>query len=89
MALYGLFLFYGLTKPELKGKRPVAKFLSIKLIIMFSYYQAFVVRCKITNFVVFADISIGHFSSSVLWKAESYMVSLFFSSQTLQNDLHS
>jgi len=44
VALYGLFLFYGLTETELEGKRPVAKFLSIKLIIMFSFYQTFVFK---------------------------------------------
>lgn len=42
IALYGLILFYGLTKNELKGKRPLAKFLSIKLIVMFTFYQSFV-----------------------------------------------
>ncbi|THH00561.1 hypothetical protein EW026_g1986 [Hermanssonia centrifuga] len=42
IALYGLLLFYGLTKDELKGKRPLAKFLSIKLIVMFTFYQSFV-----------------------------------------------
>lgn len=42
VALYGLFLFYSLTKTELEGKRPVAKFLSIKLIIVFSFYQGFI-----------------------------------------------
>ncbi|KAF5358859.1 hypothetical protein D9757_012689 [Collybiopsis confluens] len=34
VALYGLFLFYGLTKEELVGQRPLAKFLAIKLIVM-------------------------------------------------------
>ncbi|KAJ7096271.1 DUF300-domain-containing protein [Mycena epipterygia] len=42
IALYGLFLFYGLTKDELKGRRPLSKFLSIKLIVMFTWYQSFV-----------------------------------------------
>jgi len=42
IALYGLILFYGLTKEELAGRRPLAKFLSIKLIVMFTFYQAFV-----------------------------------------------
>jgi len=41
-ALYGLIMFYGLTHEELKGKRPLAKFLAIKLIVMFTFYQAFV-----------------------------------------------
>jgi len=41
-ALYGLIMFYGLTHEELQGKRPLAKFLSIKLIVMFTFYQAFV-----------------------------------------------
>ncbi|KAF8123588.1 organic solute transporter Ostalpha-domain-containing protein [Boletus edulis] len=42
IALYGLLLFYGLTKDELHGRRPLAKFLSIKLIVMFTFYQSFV-----------------------------------------------
>lgn len=44
VALYGLFVFYGLTRQELEGRRPLAKFLSIKLIVMFTFYQTFVVR---------------------------------------------
>jgi hypothetical protein len=36
-------LFYGLTKEELAGNRPLAKFLSIKLIVIFTFYQSFVV----------------------------------------------
>ncbi|KAF9222240.1 DUF300-domain-containing protein [Gyrodon lividus] len=43
VALYGLLLFYGLTKDELEGRRPLAKFLSIKLIVMFTFYQSFVI----------------------------------------------
>ncbi|KAF8649120.1 hypothetical protein AX16_006001 [Volvariella volvacea WC 439] len=42
IALYGLILFYELTKEELRGKKPMAKFLSIKLIVMFTFYQLFV-----------------------------------------------
>lgn len=44
IALYGLLIFYGLMKDELKNRRPMAKFLSIKLIVMFTFYQSFVVR---------------------------------------------
>jgi organic solute transporter Ostalpha len=44
IALYGLILFYALTKEELAGNRPLAKFLSIKLIVVFTFYQSFVVR---------------------------------------------
>ncbi|KAL1736787.1 organic solute transporter Ostalpha-domain-containing protein [Schizophyllum commune] len=43
IALYGLLVFYGLTKDELKARRPLAKFLTIKLIVMFTWYQSFVV----------------------------------------------
>lgn len=43
IALYGLILFYALTKEELAGRRPLAKFLSIKLIVMFTFYQSFVI----------------------------------------------
>jgi len=43
VALYGLLLFYGLTKEELEGRRPLAKFLAIKLIVMFTFYQSFIV----------------------------------------------
>lgn len=44
VALYGLILFYALTKEELAGRQPLAKFLSIKLIVFFTFYQGFVVR---------------------------------------------
>ncbi|RXW12670.1 hypothetical protein EST38_g13184 [Candolleomyces aberdarensis] len=42
IALYGLLVFCGLVAEELKGKRPVAKFLAIKLVVMFTFYQMFV-----------------------------------------------
>ncbi|KAI0750457.1 organic solute transporter Ostalpha-domain-containing protein [Fomes fomentarius] len=42
IALYGLLVFYGLTKDELQGRKPLAKFMSIKLIVMFTFYQTFV-----------------------------------------------
>ncbi|XP_006456404.1 hypothetical protein AGABI2DRAFT_228341 [Agaricus bisporus var. bisporus H97] len=42
IALYGLLVFYGLTAEELRGRRPMAKFLAIKLIVMFTFYQSFV-----------------------------------------------
>lgn len=44
IALYGLILFYGLTKEELRGRRPLAKFLAIKLIVAATFYQSVVVR---------------------------------------------
>jgi len=44
IALYGLFVFYGLMHEELQDRRPVAKFLSIKLIVMFTFYQSFVLK---------------------------------------------
>ncbi|KAI0326498.1 DUF300-domain-containing protein [Cubamyces sp. BRFM 1775] len=42
IALYGLLIFYGLTKEELVGRKPLCKFLSIKLIVMFTFYQGLV-----------------------------------------------
>jgi hypothetical protein len=42
IALYGLFTLYVLIKDDLKGKRPLAKFASIKLVIFLTYYQSFV-----------------------------------------------
>lgn len=53
IALYGLLLFYGLMKEELRGKRPMAKFLSIKLIVMFTFYQSFVVGATIAAWFPF------------------------------------
>ncbi|KAG5636738.1 hypothetical protein H0H81_006996 [Sphagnurus paluster] len=43
VALYGLLVFYGLMADELRDRRPLAKFLCIKLIVMFTFYQSFVV----------------------------------------------
>ena len=42
-ALYGLLLFYDLTKDELAGRRPLAKFLSIKLLVVFTFLQQILV----------------------------------------------
>ncbi|KAK4058397.1 hypothetical protein OIO90_000555 [Microbotryomycetes sp. JL221] len=41
IALYGLITFYALTKELLNGKRPLAKFLAIKLIVAIVFYQGF------------------------------------------------
>ncbi|KAF8968510.1 organic solute transporter Ostalpha-domain-containing protein [Flammula alnicola] len=49
IALYGLLVFYGLTHQELEGRRPMAKFLSIKLIVMFTFYQSFVIGALKVN----------------------------------------
>ncbi|KAG0696491.1 organic solute transporter Ostalpha-domain-containing protein [Suillus ampliporus] len=65
VALYGLILFYGLTKEELVGRRPLAKFLSIKLIVMFTFYQSFVFSAlegrviKATQYWTAANIADG------------------------------
>ncbi|KAG1726829.1 organic solute transporter Ostalpha-domain-containing protein [Suillus lakei] len=65
VALYGLLLFYGLTKEELTGRRPLAKFLSIKLIVMFTFYQSFVFSAlegrviKATEYWTAANIADG------------------------------
>ncbi|CAO1634055.1 unnamed protein product [Sympodiomycopsis kandeliae] len=42
IALYGLIVLYGLLKQDLQGKKPLAKFLTIKLGIFFIFYQGFV-----------------------------------------------
>jgi len=41
IALYALIVFYALTRDNLTGKQPLAKFLSIKLIVFFTFYQGF------------------------------------------------
>ncbi|GJN87385.1 hypothetical protein Rhopal_000334-T1 [Rhodotorula paludigena] len=42
VALYGLIVWYALVKERLAGKRPLAKFLSIKIVVMLLFYQNFV-----------------------------------------------
>jgi hypothetical protein len=54
VALYGLFVFYGLMSSELVGRRPIAKFLSVKLIVMFTFYQAFVFSTLASHHVIHA-----------------------------------
>ena len=39
IALYALVVFYALTKENLEGKQPLAKFLSIKLIVFFTFCE--------------------------------------------------
>ncbi len=58
VALYGLVIFYGLTKSELEGQRPLAKFLTIKLIVMFTFYQFFIVSTARALFGALTDIFI-------------------------------
>ncbi|TIA88846.1 hypothetical protein E3P99_02383 [Wallemia hederae] len=42
VALYALIIFYTITKEDLAGKKPLAKFLSIKLLVFFTFYQGFI-----------------------------------------------
>ncbi|KAE8270922.1 hypothetical protein A4X09_0g1424 [Tilletia walkeri] len=42
IALYGLIVLYALLKDDLDGRKPLAKFLTIKLAIFFTFYQSFV-----------------------------------------------
>jgi hypothetical protein len=75
-ALYGLIVFYGLTKDELTNRRPLAKFLSIKLIVMFTFYQSFVVSCisiRVEAFLMHSQFSAlegrGIIHASEFWTA--------------------
>jgi Organic solute transporter Ostalpha len=52
VALLGLIVFYDLTKNELKGRRPLAKFLCIKLIVMVTWYQSFLFSLLQTKGVI-------------------------------------
>ena len=75
-ALYGLIMFYGLTHEELKGRRPLAKFLSIKLIVMFTFYQSFVVSHIFSrnSLCSFLTELLSFSSSSQLWRGRLFTV---------------
>ncbi|WWC68309.1 uncharacterized protein I206_102233 [Kwoniella pini CBS 10737] len=60
IALYGLIVFYVLCKDELKGRKPLNKFLAIKLIVFFTFYQSFV-------FSVLQNYGVIH--GTILWTA--------------------
>ncbi|GAA5967214.1 hypothetical protein JCM11641_000479 [Rhodosporidiobolus odoratus] len=42
VALYGLIVLYDLVKEQLAGRKPLAKFLCIKLVVMLTFYQSFI-----------------------------------------------
>ncbi|CAD6937004.1 unnamed protein product [Tilletia controversa] len=42
IALYGLIVLYALLREDLNGRKPLSKFLTIKLAIFFTFYQSFV-----------------------------------------------
>ncbi|GAA95943.1 uncharacterized protein L969DRAFT_92027 [Mixia osmundae IAM 14324] len=42
IALEGLIIFYAITKDQLQGRGPLRKFLSLKAIVFFTFYQSFV-----------------------------------------------
>ncbi|WWC60659.1 uncharacterized protein I303_103234 [Kwoniella dejecticola CBS 10117] len=56
VALYGLIVFYVLCKDELKGRKPLNKFLAIKLIVFFTFYQSFVFSILQTHGVIHGTI---------------------------------
>ncbi|KAL1757895.1 organic solute transporter Ostalpha-domain-containing protein [Schizophyllum commune] len=67
IALYGLLVFYGLTKDELKARRPLAKFLTIKLIVMFTWYQSFVTNIANGLNALAICIEMVFFSLAMWW----------------------
>lgn len=52
IALYGLIVFYALVRDRLKGRQPLSKFLSIKGIIIITFYQGFVFTILQTHNVI-------------------------------------
>lgn len=52
IALYGLIVLYILVKDDLKGKKPLAKFATIKLGIFLIFYQGFIFSALATNGVL-------------------------------------
>lgn len=52
IALYGLIVLYGLIKEDLKGRRPLAKFMSIKLVIFLVFYQGFIFDILVNRGVI-------------------------------------
>ena len=72
VALYGLIIFYGLTKNELKGRRPLAKFLCIKFIVMITFYQSFLVNFLVlVTITLLSEAAIFPAVSLACWSAES------------------
>ncbi|KDN49606.1 DUF300-domain-containing protein, partial [Tilletiaria anomala UBC 951] len=42
IALYALIVLYGLVNQELRGRKPLAKFATLKVAVFFTFYQSFV-----------------------------------------------
>ncbi|GAA5868622.1 hypothetical protein JCM8547_003758 [Rhodosporidiobolus lusitaniae] len=42
VALYGLIVLYDLCKEQMAGKKPLSKFLCIKMVVMLTFYQSFI-----------------------------------------------
>jgi hypothetical protein len=67
IALYGLIVFYALTREELAGRRPLAKFLAIKAIVFLAFYQSFVV--SVLDIPRMLHSKVAHLSSLIPCKA--------------------
>jgi hypothetical protein len=78
-------MFYGLTAEELKGRRPLSKFLAIKLIVVFTFYQSFVVSMYRSLLSSLVTIQF----SLVLWNTEFFMVDLLLSPSSCAHFLRS
>ncbi|GAA95492.1 uncharacterized protein L969DRAFT_92624 [Mixia osmundae IAM 14324] len=82
VALYGLFVMYALSRQELEGKRPLAKFMTIKAIVALSFYQSFLFSwlasagiLRSTDFYSSVDIANG--LSAMLLVFEMVFIALF------------
>lgn len=77
IALYGLILFYDLTKGELRGRQPLSKFLSIKLIVCVpsSLRPRLDQRLAWTDYWIFGEIRMATFYQSFIFSVlQSYGV---------------
>jgi Organic solute transporter Ostalpha len=67
-------MFYGLTHEELQGRRPLAKFLSIKLIVMLTFYQSFIVSHICVLFSEGVNVICDPHFSSQHWRERLFIV---------------
>lgn len=62
--LYALFFFYKLTKEELAGRRPLAKFMAIKLVVAAMILQAILIQFLVGKVIRIGELGIPYRASS-------------------------